>query len=117
MKLDRISLSGIRAFGHHGADPGEKTVAQPFDIDVSFEMDLSAARASDLLADTYDYSKLHTAIVRIVRERSYDLIERIGADGLEGISPHGGGGRATVRIANPNLLAGAPPAVTLHAAR
>ena len=29
-----IELRGIRAFGHHGADPGEKIVAQPFDIDV-----------------------------------------------------------------------------------
>ena len=29
MSLDTIELRGIRAFGHHGADAGEKVVAQP----------------------------------------------------------------------------------------
>jgi dihydroneopterin aldolase len=115
--LDTIELCGIRAFGHHGADPGEKDVAQPFDIDVSFEMDLRAARVSDALADTYDYSVLHTAIVRIVAERSYDLIERLGADVLAAVLADARVRTARVRIAKPNLLAGATPAVILHATR
>jgi dihydroneopterin aldolase len=114
---DSIELRGIRAFGHHGADPGEKVVAQPFDIDVTLEMDLSAARRSDALADTFDYSVLHTTIVRIVRERSYDLIERLGADLLDAILADPRVQRASVRIAKPELLAGATPAVTVHAAR
>ena len=117
MPSDTIELVGIRAFGHHGADPGEKVVAQPFEIDVSFEIDLSAARTTDRLVDTHDYSKLHAAIVGIVRERSYDLIERLGADVLEAIFADPRVRRARVRIAKPNLLAGATPAVILHAAR
>jgi len=115
--LDTIELNGIRAFGHHGADPGEKVVAQPFDIDVAFELDLAAARASDALADTIDYSTLHATIVRLVGERSYDLIERLGADLLEAILTDPRVQRARVRIAKPALLAGATPAVILHAAR
>ncbi len=114
---DTIELRGIRAFGHHGADPGEKVVAQPFDIDVTLELDLSAARKSDALADTLDYSKLHAAIVRIVSGRSYDLIERLGADVLDAMLADPRVQRASVRIAKPALLAGATPAVTLHAAR
>jgi dihydroneopterin aldolase len=117
MRLDTIELTDIRAFGHHGADPGEKIVAQPFDIDVSFELDLGAARASDALADTYDYSVLHATIVRIVAERSYDLIERLGADILDAMLADARVQTARVRIAKPNLLAGATPAVILHAAR
>jgi 7,8-dihydroneopterin aldolase/epimerase/oxygenase len=114
---DTIELRGIRAFGHHGADPGEKLVAQPFDIDVTLEMDLSAARKSDALSDTLDYSTLHATIVRLVRERSYDLIERLGADVLEAILADARVAQATVRIAKPGLLAGATPAVILHAGR
>jgi dihydroneopterin aldolase len=114
---DTIELRGIRAFGHHGADPGEKLVAQPFDIDVTLQLDLSSARRSDALGDTLDYSKLHAAIVRIVRERSYDLIERLGADLLDAILADARVERASVRIAKPGLLAGATPAVVLHAAR
>lgn len=114
---DLITLSGIRAFGRHGADAGEKDVPQPFDIDVSLDIDLTAARVSDALADTLDYSTLHATIVRIVRERSYDLLERLGADLLAAMLVDARVLRATVRIAKPGLLAGATPAVTLHAAR
>jgi dihydroneopterin aldolase len=115
--LDTIALCGIRAFGHHGADPGEKVVAQPFDIDVTLELDLSAARRSDALADTLDYSTLHATIVRLVADRSYDLIERLGADLLDAILADPRVQRASVRIAKPELLAGATPAVTVHAVR
>lgn len=114
---DGIELRGIRAFGHHGADPGEKVVAQPFDIDVTLQIDLSAARRSDALSDTLDYSKLHATIVRVVRETSYDLIERLGADLLDAILADARVESATVRIAKPALLAGATPAVVLHASR
>jgi dihydroneopterin aldolase len=114
---DTIELRGIRAFGHHGADPGEKLVAQPFDIDVTLEIDLSAARKSDALSDTLDYSTLHTTIVGLVRERSYDLIERLGEDVLAAILADPRVQRASVRIAKPALLAGATPVVTLHTSR
>ncbi|HEY5350204.1 MAG TPA: dihydroneopterin aldolase [Candidatus Lustribacter sp.] len=114
---DTIELRGIRAFGHHGADPGEKVVAQPFDIDVWFELDLTSARRSDALGDTVDYATLHATIVRLVRERSYDLIERLGADVLDAVLADARVARASVRIAKPELLAGATPAVVLHAAR
>ena len=115
--MDSIELRGIRAFGHHGANAGEKVVAQPFDIDVTLELDLSAARRSDALADTVDYASLHATIVRRVRERSYDLIERLGADLLEAALADPRVQRASVRIAKPGLLGGATPAVTVHAAR
>jgi dihydroneopterin aldolase len=115
--LDTIQLCGIRAFGHHGADPGEKLVTQPFDIDVALELDLAAARRSDALADTLDYSTLHATIVRLVAERSYDLIERLGADLLDAVLADPRVQRASVRIAKPGLLGGATPAVTLHADR
>src|ERR1700678_4443038 len=108
--LDTIELNGIRAFGHHGADPGEKVVAQPFDIAVALELDLSAARRRVALADTLDYSRLNATIVRLVRERSYDLIERLGADLLDAMLADPRVLRATVRIAKPGLLAGATPA-------
>lgn len=115
--LDKIEITGICAFGHHGANPGEKLVAQPFDIDVSLELDLAAARASDALADTLDYAAVHATVVRLVRERSYDLLERLGADLLDAMLADPRVQRANVRIAKPGLLAGATPAVTVRAAR
>jgi len=114
---DRIELRGIRAFGRHGANPGEQDVPQPFDIDVSAELDLAAARSGDALADTLDYDALHRRIVAIVGGQSYALLERLGADILGAILADARVERAQVSIAKPRLLAGATPVVTLHAAR
>jgi len=114
---DTIELRGIRVFGRHGANPGEKDVPQPFDIDVSLEVDLGAARTSDALADTVNYDALHQAIVAIVRDRSYDLLERLGQDMLDAILADPRVTSASVQIAKPRLLAGATPVVTLRASR
>ena len=52
---DRIELRGLRAMGVHGAFPEERRQAQPFEIDVDVESDLSTAGRSDQLRDTVDY--------------------------------------------------------------
>jgi 7,8-dihydroneopterin aldolase/epimerase/oxygenase len=113
--MDTIELRGIRVFGRHGANPGEKDVPQPFDVDVWLDIDLRAARHSDALADTVDYDALHRSIVGIVRDRSYDLLERLGQDLIDTILADARVTQATVRIAKPNLLGGATPVVTLRA--
>jgi dihydroneopterin aldolase len=114
---DTIEISGIVAWGRHGADPGEKDVPQRFDIDIALELDLSAARRSDALQDTLDYAAVHATVVRLVGERSFDLIERLGAELLDAVLADSRVQRASVRIAKPRRLAGATPAVTLHAVR
>jgi dihydroneopterin aldolase len=114
---DTIALRGIRAFGRHGANAGEKGVPQPFDIDVALEVDLASARRSDALAETVDYVVLHAAIVEIIATTSYDLLERIGQDVLDRIFRDPRVTRAEVSIGKPRLLAGATPVVTLRQAR
>jgi dihydroneopterin aldolase len=114
---DSIALRGIRVFGRHGANPGERDVPQPFDVDVHLEIDLAAARRSDALADTLDYAALHRTIVRIVTTTSYALLERLGDDLLASILTDARVARASVSIAKPALLAGATPVVTVHGTR
>jgi len=114
---DGIELTGIRVYGRHGANPGEKDVPQPFDVDVHVEVDLGAARRSDALADTLDYGALHRTIVAIVRDTSFDLLERLGQEILDTVLADARVVRARVRIAKPGLLAGATPAVTLAGER
>ncbi|GAC1418815.1 MAG: dihydroneopterin aldolase [Candidatus Velthaea sp.] len=114
---DSIALRGIRVFGRHGANPGERDVPQPFDIDVLLDVDLAAARTSDTLGDTVDYDALHQHIVRIATTTSYQLLERLGQDLLDAIFADARIVRAEVTIGKPKLLAGATPAVTLRSAR
>src|ERR1700738_4963064 len=74
-EVDHISLRRIRVFGRHGANPGEKNVPHPFDIDVELEVDLERAAHTDDLADTLDYAALHQVIGDIVSTKSYTLLE------------------------------------------
>ncbi len=82
--MDTIEASGIRACGRHGVLAEEQARAQPFEIDLRLEVDLSAAAASDRLEDTVDYGPLTVAVARIVEDESYRLVERL-ADRIAGL--------------------------------
>jgi dihydroneopterin aldolase len=111
--MDRVRLRGVRAFGRHGYDAGERDRPQPFEIDLDVEIDLRAAQSSDDLAETIDYAALHRRIETIVESTSYGLIERLGADILEAVFEDARVARAILTIAKPAILAGATPSVTL----
>ncbi len=115
--LDAIELRGIRAWGHHGANPGEQDVAQPIDVELKLQLDLRGARASDALADTLDYAALHAVVLRIVARERCTLLERLGELILEAVMADGRVVRAGVALAKPRLLAGATPVVRVQRER
>ncbi len=117
LNLGRIELRGIWAFGHHGANPGEQVVAQPFVIDVSLDVDLTRAQRSDDLADTVNYAELHATVKRIVAHERFALLERLGGAVLDALMQDRRIARATITLAKPQLLDGATPAVTVHRER
>jgi dihydroneopterin aldolase len=116
-RLDTIELRGIRAWGHHGANDGEQDVAQPIDVDLAFDLDLSAARASDDLAETVSYADVHALVVGIVARERCALLERLGEVILNAVLRDPRIARARVTLAKPRLLAGATPVVRLTAER
>jgi dihydroneopterin aldolase len=74
---DRIELRGLRATGVHGVLPEEQIRAQPFEIDLDVDIDLSAAGTSDRLDDTLDYGALAAAVARVVNGEHHQLLERL----------------------------------------
>jgi dihydroneopterin aldolase len=75
--LDRIALEGLRARGHHGVYDSERQQGQEFAVDVVLEVDLSAAAASDDVADTVHYGELAERLVAIVTGPPVNLIETL----------------------------------------
>jgi len=114
---DAIALRGIRAYGKHGANPGERDFVQPFDVELYIDVDLGRARHSDALADTIDYAALHARIVRLVETQSFALLERLGETILGDVMRDRRISAARLEIGKPLLLAGATPSVTLRADR
>ena len=115
--MDLIMLRGMRVMGRHGANPGERDVEQPFDIDIDLFADLERARRSDDLRDTVNYDSLHKRVVEVVRTTSFELLERLAGEILETIFAEPPVVRAAVTIAKPQLLDGATPSVRLERER
>lgn len=112
--MDVIALRGVRVYGKHGADPGERDREQPFDVEIVAEIDLRAAGHSDDLNETLNYAALHRRVCEIVQSHSYLLLERLGVEILKAIFADARVARAEVEIAKPQLLDGATPSVRLR---
>lgn len=82
---DRIELSGLECFGHHGVFDFEKEQGQPFIVDVTCWMNFAAAGASDDLSDTVDYGVLAELVAAIVEGPARDLIETVATETAEKI--------------------------------
>lgn len=76
--MDKIVLTGLSFFGHHGCLPEEKQNGQTFVIDLTLEADLHAAGTSDDLKKSVDYSAVYRLLKPIVEEEKYNLLERLG---------------------------------------
>lgn len=74
---DRIELTGLRVHGNHGVFEHEKRDGQQFVVDIVVWLDLTAAAASDKLADTLDYGALAEQAAEIVGGQPCDLIETV----------------------------------------
>jgi len=115
--VDEIAITGIRAFGRHGAYAGEKDRPQAFDVALKLHVDLAVASQSDRLADTIDYVGIHRRVVELVQQRSFDLLERLGAEMLDVVFEDERVRAAEVSIGKPQLLDGATATVTMRRTR
>jgi 7,8-dihydroneopterin aldolase/epimerase/oxygenase len=75
--LDRITLTGISGYGHHGVFAAERELGQRFVVDLTCELDLATAGAEDDLGQTIDYAGLAAAVVADVEGDPLELIEAL----------------------------------------
>lgn len=75
--VDRLTVHGIEAFGHHGVLDFERREGQLFRVDLVLGMDTRPAARSDDLQDTVDYGTLVTAVKEAVETDPVDLIETL----------------------------------------
>jgi 7,8-dihydroneopterin aldolase/epimerase/oxygenase len=77
MTSDSITITGLRAFAHHGVFDFERENGQEFIVDVTVWLDMSPAAGDDDLAETVHYGELAVAIVDAVKRDPVDLIETL----------------------------------------
>jgi dihydroneopterin aldolase len=72
-----IELRGLRVRGTHGVYDFERAQGQDFLIDVTLELDLAKAAATDDVADTVHYGELAERLAAVVAGEPVNLIETL----------------------------------------
>lgn len=75
--LDKIRLTHMVIYAHHGAHEEERTLGQRFEIDVELALDAERAAAEDRLDLCIDYAKVYHKINEAVTEKNFYLIEAL----------------------------------------
>jgi dihydroneopterin aldolase len=90
--MDRITLSGVTAVGHHGVLDFERREGQPFVVDAVLHLDFAKAAQSDDVSDTAHYGEVAERIRGWITGEPLNLIEalavRIADDLLSGFPIH-----------------------------
>ena len=72
---DSIVLEGMQFYGFHGVNAEEKSLGQPYVVDLAVEMDLSIPGKSDRLEDTVSYTHLYRSVRKVIEGESRNLLE------------------------------------------
>jgi dihydroneopterin aldolase len=75
--MDRITLTGVDVYAHHGVHPAERELGQRFVIDVALSGDWSQAARSDALGQALDYVAVHRRIHAVTASHSFQLLEAL----------------------------------------
>lgn len=107
--LDRIDVTGLRAWGRHGVLAAEQEIGQVFLVDLGLHLSTAAAGRTDDLAATVNYAEVAARAVAEIEAGPHQLIEalaeRIAARCLD-VSPRL---RAvTVTVHKPSAPVGVP---------
>lgn len=81
---DSLHITDIRAYGYTGLLPEEQTLGQWYTVDLRIWLDLTAAAASDDIAQTYDYRAAVQEIQKLIQTARFQLVERL----TEAIAQH-----------------------------
>lgn len=75
--LDRIEVTGIRAWGHHGVLPQETELGQQFIADITLHLSTAPAGTADALSRTVNYAEAAHAVHEELRGGPYALVETL----------------------------------------
>ncbi len=98
---DTIRLNGLKFAAKHGCHSEEKSMFQPFEVDVEITCDLSVSSQSDRLEDTIDYSRIVKIVQAVVMGGHCNLIERLAGLILERLCEIVPEGVVKVRVRKP----------------
>lgn len=101
MSGDRLTLTGLRAIGHHGVYEHERQNGQEFVVDLVIATDLAAAAASDDLDQTIHYGELAEKVTAAIGSDPVGLIETLAERIAEIVLDYPSAAAVTVTVHKP----------------
>jgi dihydroneopterin aldolase len=74
---DSVFVRGLEFEGNHGYSAAERRGTRRFRVNLSLELALGAAAASDRIADTVDYFKVSEIVVALGTKSTFRLLEAL----------------------------------------
>lgn len=72
-----IIVDGLELYAYHGVLPEEKTLGQPFLLDLRVTVGSCPGARSDQVEDTIDYTEVIDVVAAVVTEECFNLLERL----------------------------------------
>ncbi|MEN6642563.1 MAG: dihydroneopterin aldolase [Armatimonadia bacterium] len=80
MYRDRIRLTNMTFYGHHGVEDSERRLGGRFAMDLELVRDLGRAGQTDDLTQTVDYKAVYELVRHTEAARGYLLMEALAYD-------------------------------------
>ncbi|KAB2953082.1 2-amino-4-hydroxy-6-hydroxymethyldihydropteridine diphosphokinase [Heliorestis acidaminivorans] len=77
---DRIYLSAMDFYGYHGVLEAERILGQPFQVDLTLELDLQRAGLLDDLNETVNYAQIYEQVRQIMEGEPRALLEKVAEE-------------------------------------
>ncbi|MDQ0209232.1 dihydroneopterin aldolase [Alkalicoccobacillus murimartini] len=75
--MDKIRLTNMKFYGYHGVFAEENRLGQRFNVDITLEVDLAEAAATDDLTKSIDYGDVFSRVQKIVEGEPKKLLEAV----------------------------------------
>jgi dihydroneopterin aldolase len=75
--VDKLRLTGLSFFGHHGVLQAERKLGQRLELDVELHGDFGNCASRDSLDEALDYTKVYDLVKEVVERRSFKLLEAL----------------------------------------
>jgi len=89
--MDAVFVRGLEFEGNHGLSAAERRGTRRFKVDLTLELPLAAAAASDRISDTVDYFRVSEVVIALGTRSTYRLLESLAgamADQIQELYPH-----------------------------